>query len=41
MNSQDPDITTTEEEEIHTKRTDPPPAEDINTTHERQGTENL
>uniref|UniRef100_A0A2N9IDU2 Retrotransposon gag domain-containing protein n=1 Tax=Fagus sylvatica TaxID=28930 RepID=A0A2N9IDU2_FAGSY len=33
MNSQDPDITTTEEEEVHTKQTDPPPAGDINTTH--------
>uniref|UniRef100_A0A2N9HYV0 Uncharacterized protein n=1 Tax=Fagus sylvatica TaxID=28930 RepID=A0A2N9HYV0_FAGSY len=29
MNSQDLDITTTEEEEVHTKRTDPPPAGDI------------
>ena len=38
MNSQDPDITTTEEEEVHTKRTDPPPAGDINTTHGRQST---
>ena len=38
MNSQDLDITTTEEEEGHTKRTDPPPAGDINTTHGRQST---
>uniref|UniRef100_A0A2N9FZN7 Uncharacterized protein n=1 Tax=Fagus sylvatica TaxID=28930 RepID=A0A2N9FZN7_FAGSY len=38
MNSQDLDITTTEEEEVHTKRTDPPPAGDINTTHGRQST---
>jgi hypothetical protein len=38
MNSQDPDITTTEEEEVHTKRTDPPPAGDIHTTHGRQST---
>jgi hypothetical protein len=29
MSSQDLDITTTEEEEVHTKRTDPPPAGDI------------
>ena len=38
MNSQDPDITTNEEEEVHTKWTDPPPAGDINTTHGRQST---
>uniref|UniRef100_A0A2N9GK78 Uncharacterized protein n=2 Tax=Fagus sylvatica TaxID=28930 RepID=A0A2N9GK78_FAGSY len=38
MSSQDLDITTTEEEEVHTKRTDPPPAGDIHTTHGRQST---
>jgi hypothetical protein len=38
MSSQDLDITTTEEEEVHTKRTDPPPAGDIHTTQGRQST---